>query len=317
MICHLGDIDITIVDEIIRYFSDIFHLSTQYELPLNIVNALNRLDRVQRGELKSKLFNVAKRLGQGGDATKAITWLETSFDQIEKYSFRLHDVLFSPGQDIPENIVFYLSNAKQSIEICVFTISDELLSRALLAAVARGVKVRLITDNNKMRDHGSQVKALARAGVEVRVDNSRYHMHNKFGIIDGRIAFTGSYNWTYTAKAYNQENLVVTTNYTIVHKFIDEFSSLWVEMFPLTVKQMRDGRLKAIVHMGKKAQEVETLETQALDDDDEERVPAPQTDEDSARQRRIKKNREKKKREWQDDAKSSRKSKKSRHNRRR
>ena len=205
----------------------------------------------------------------------------------------------------------------QSIEICVFTISDELLSRALLAAVARGVKVRLITDNNKMRDHGSQVKALARAGVEVRVDNSRYHMHNKFGIIDGRIAFTGSYNWTYTAKAYNQENLVVTTNYTIVHKFIDEFSSLWVEMFPLTVKQMRDGRLKAIVHMGKKAQEVETLETQALDDDDEERVPAPQTDEDSARQRRIKKNREKKKREWQDDAKSSRKSKKSRHNRRR
>ncbi len=84
MICHLGDIDITIVDEIIRYFSDIFHLSTQYELPLNIVNALNRLDRVQRGELKSKLFNVAKRLGQGGDATKAITWLETSFDQIEK-----------------------------------------------------------------------------------------------------------------------------------------------------------------------------------------------------------------------------------------
>ena len=296
------------MDEIITYFSEIFHLSTTYELPLNIVNALNKLDRVQRGELKSRLFNQAKRLGQGGDAVKAITWLETSFDQIEKYSFRLHDVLFSPGQDIPENIAFYLNHAKSTIDICVFTISDEQLSKALLAAVARGVKVRLITDNNKMRDHGSQVKDLARAGVEVRVDNSRYHMHNKFGIVDGRIAFTGSYNWTYTAKAYNQENLVVTTNYTIVHKFIDEFSTLWVEMFHLTVKQMRDGRLKAIVHMGKGAQEVDSYANSSISpsDDDEESTPF-RSDEDDDRRQRIKKNREKKRRERSEEFPKSRK----------
>ena len=30
---------------------------------------------------------------------------------------------------------------------------------------------------------------------------------NKFGLIDGRILFTGSYNWTYTAKTYNQETI--------------------------------------------------------------------------------------------------------------
>lgn len=245
------------IDEIILFFTDIFHLGNHYELPLRVVNALNALDRAERGELKSKLFHEAKRLGQGGDGLKAIRWLETSFDQIEKNSFRLHDVLFSPGQDIPENIAYHLSRAKRTIDLCVFTISDELLSQCLKAAHNRGVKVRLITDNNKMRDSGSQVKELARAGIAVKIDNSKYHMHNKFGLIDGRILFTGSYNWTYTAKQYNQENIVITTNYTIVHKFIDEFERLWDEMFTLRVKTLRSGQVKASVEVNGSRKELD------------------------------------------------------------
>lgn len=242
------------MEDIIEYFTDIFHLERHAELPLGIVEKLNALDRAQRGELKSRLFTEAKRLGVGGDGLRAIRWLESTFDQIEKYSFRLHEVLFSPGQDIPENLAFYLSQAKASIDLCVFTISDDVLSGCLKALHERGVKIRIITDNNKMRDAGSQVKELARCGIDVKVDNSRYHMHNKFGIIDNRIAFTGSYNWTYTAKLHNQENLLLTTNFTIVHRFVDEFTMLWEQMFRLDVKATHDGRLKARVRLGKAAQ---------------------------------------------------------------
>lgn len=239
------------MDDIIEYFTDIFHLERHAELPLGIVERLNALDRAQRGELKSRLFTEAKRLGVGGDGLRAIRWLETTFDQIEKYSFRLHDVLFSPGQDIPENLAFYMSQAKKTIDLCVFTISDDVLSGCLKALNAKGIKIRIITDNNKMRDAGSQVKELARCGIDVKVDNSRYHMHNKFGIIDNRIAFTGSYNWTYTAKLHNQENLLLTTNFTIVHRFINEFAQLWEQMFRLNVRPGRDGQLKANVRLGK------------------------------------------------------------------
>lgn len=244
------------MDEIVDYFTDIFHLNSHYELPLRIVNALNALDRVERGELKARLFNEAKRFGVAGYGLQAIRWLENAFTQIERNSFRLHEVLFSPGQDIPENIAYYISNAKKTIDLCVFTISDEMLGNCLKAAHARGVKIRIITDNNKMRDAGSQIKDLARVGISVKTDNSRYHMHNKFGLIDGRIAFTGSYNWTYTAKAYNQENLLITTNYTIVHRLADEFANLWDEMFWLRVKQLKDGQLRATVNVGGKAFEV-------------------------------------------------------------
>lgn len=233
------------IDNIVNFFVSVYDVEQHYTLPCNVVVSINDLDRAERGELKFRLFNEAKRLGKGGDAMKAIRWLETAFDLVEKNSFRLHEVMFSPGQDIPENIAYYLSRAKRSIDLCVFTISDESLAHALKAAHARGVKIRLITDNNKMRDYGSQVKELARAGIEVKIDNSRYHMHNKFGLIDGRIVFTGSYNWTYTAKMYNQENIVITTNYTIVHKFIDEFERLWQDMYWLRVKQHKGGQLKA------------------------------------------------------------------------
>ena len=246
------------MEDIISYFIDIFHLDKHVPLPEGIVKKLNALDRAERGELKSRLFTEAKRLGVGGDGLRAIRWLETTFEQIEKNSFRLHDVLFSPGQDIPENIAFYMSQAKKTVDLCVFTISDDVLSDCIKRLHANGIKVRIITDNNKMQDSGSQIKELARCGISVKVDNSRYHMHNKFGIIDGRIAFTGSYNWTYTAKTHNQENLVITTNFTIVHKFINEFEMLWEQMFWLKVKQARDGVIKAQVKLTSDAKKAES-----------------------------------------------------------
>lgn len=224
------------MQDIIEYFTDVFHLNCHFELPLAVVRAINSLNRAERGEMKSRLFNEAKRLALGGDGLRAIRWLETTFTLIEKNSFRMHEVLFSPGKDIPENIAFLLGQANKSLDLCVFTISDEKLGAAILRAKARGIRVRLITDDNKSRDTGSQVKLLAANGIDVKIDHSKYHMHNKFGIIDSRIIFTGSYNWTYTAQNYNQENVVVTTNYTIVNQFCEEFERLWTEMFWLKVR---------------------------------------------------------------------------------
>lgn len=226
-----------ILDEIVDYFRDNYYINKDNDLPKNISEQLNQLDRAQRGELKARLANEAKKLAtSNADAVGAIRWLDSSYLLIEKNSFRLHEVLFSPGQDIPENLAFYLSQAKATIDICVYTISDEKLAKCLIAMHKKGIKVRIITDNHKMHDAGSQIKAMAREGISVKIDNSKYHMHNKFGIIDGRISFTGSYNWTYTAQQYNQENLIITTNYTIVHKFMDEFSQLWESMYWLRVQ---------------------------------------------------------------------------------
>jgi phosphatidylserine/phosphatidylglycerophosphate/cardiolipin synthase-like enzyme len=84
-----------------------------------------------------------------------------------------------------------------------------------------------------MYDHGSAIWDLKNAGIPVKTDHSRYHMHHKFGIIDSRIVFTGSFNWTYTASKHNQENLLITTNFDINKQYSEEFEQLWAEMFKL------------------------------------------------------------------------------------
>lgn len=221
------------MEQIVLYFTNQFEKAPYQPLTGDIIDALKKLDRRERGDLKSRLFNEAKRLANHAHSLEAINWLENCFIEIERNSFRYHKVLFSPGSDIPETLTFLLNQASKSIDICVFTISDDRLASAILEAHRRGIKVRIISDDRKTYDHGSQVYGLSQTGISVKIDHSRYHMHNKFGIIDGHIAFSGSYNWTYTAQLHNQENLIITTNYDIVHQYIAEYNKLWKEMFDL------------------------------------------------------------------------------------
>lgn len=84
-----------------------------------------------------------------------------------------------------------------------------------------------------MFDLGSAINNLKNAGIPIKIDNSRYHMHHKFGIIDARIVFTGSFNWTYTASKHNQENLLITSNFDITKQYSKQYDILWNEMYKL------------------------------------------------------------------------------------
>ena len=67
---------------------------------------------------------------------------------------------FSPGTTCLEAIRTRLRNARQHAEICVFTLSDDRLSDEVLAAHRRGVVIRLLTDNLKEFDAGSNIGRL-------------------------------------------------------------------------------------------------------------------------------------------------------------
>ena len=92
--------------------------------------------------------------------------------------------------------------------------------------------VRVISDNDKSLDEGSDIDALRRAGVEVRIDETEAHMHHKFALFDGVRLLNGSYNWTRSAANYNQENVVVTADRALVEAFAGEFERLWARFAP-------------------------------------------------------------------------------------
>lgn len=219
------------MDKIVRYLTDSFGKPFENGTKQEIADLINALSREEIGELRYRLFNEARRLELTNNGQQALFWLQNCFDLIGQYKFSMHKVYFSPGTDILETISDLLKQANHTLDICVFTITDERLSNDILYCHQRGVKVRIITDDAKIYDHGSAIKYLKREGIPVKIDHSRYHMHHKFGIIDSRIVFTGSFNWTYTASNHNQENLLVTTNHDIVLQYLEHYELLWGEMF--------------------------------------------------------------------------------------
>jgi len=137
------------------------------------------------------------------------------------------EAYFSPGDECLQSIRRQFEQAQRTVDVCVFTITDDRIAAAILDAHRRGVRVRVITDNDKAHDEGSDVRRLERAGMEVREDRTECHMHHKFAIFDGRAVLTGSYNWTRGAARNNEENLVVSNDPRLVGPFEREFNALW------------------------------------------------------------------------------------------
>jgi phosphatidylserine/phosphatidylglycerophosphate/cardiolipin synthase-like enzyme len=137
------------------------------------------------------------------------------------------DVMFSPGDECSRAILAAFERVERTADVCVFTITDDRLAEAVLAAHARGVTVRVLTDDDKAGDPGSDIERFAAAGIEVRADDSWHHMHHKFAIFDGVRLVTGSYNWTRAAAKHNQENLIVTNDIRLVRAFREAFDGLW------------------------------------------------------------------------------------------
>jgi len=185
--------------------------------------------------VRNHAFAIAtRRLEEPADARAVLKWLAgvmRALDGARAPSREAsHAVWFSPGTDCLEAIVQRLRAARMHAEICVFTISDDRISNEILAAHRRGVEIRIITDNDKELDAGSDIDRLRRAGVPVRVDRTSAHMHHKFALFDGWYLLSGSYNWTRSASEVNEENVLVTSEPKLYGPFAAQFASLWTSL---------------------------------------------------------------------------------------
>ncbi len=193
----------------------------------------------QRRFLQNKAFEMYRTeylladSASNEDRLEGLRWLEKTVKALQLLVKPLvkneakNLVCFSPGEDCRKAILNACRQAKHSIDICVFTISDNMLSDAILAAQQRGIEVRIITDNDKTDDRGSDIDYLAEQNIAVREDASAYHMHHKFALIDKKVLVNGSFNWTRSASDYNQENIVVLHDANIVKTFVEKFEDLW------------------------------------------------------------------------------------------
>lgn len=192
------------------------------------------LDSQQKGSLRARIFDLVRNNLESQRDTAAIEWLEEASKTLLQHKSDTIDnrVFFSPGDDCLNTILSALRNARNTISICVFTISDDRISNEIIDAHRRKINVQVITDNEKVTDKGSDVEMISSAGVPVRIDLSKSHMHHKFAVFDKKLAITGSYNWTRSAEKYNQENIVTSNDKNLVSRFLAEFDRLWDSLRP-------------------------------------------------------------------------------------
>jgi phosphatidylserine/phosphatidylglycerophosphate/cardiolipin synthase-like enzyme len=193
-----------------------------------------------RGLVRHHAFEVARTAVPGPDL---IDWLEAVMKVIAPLaagapagaSDGRDEAFFAPGEACLQRIVARFNGCRRTADVCVFTVTDDRISRAILDAHRRGVSVRIISDNDKQHDPGSDLQKFRAAGIAVKTDDTAApadaglngHMHHKFAIFDGTRLLNGSYNWTRGAADLNYENVVDSADAGLVAAFSAEFERLW------------------------------------------------------------------------------------------
>lgn len=140
-----------------------------------------------------------------------------------------HQVYFSPGEDCLNAIRHEIDSAQIELLICIFTISDDRIVQSILDRRKDPLQIKILADNHKIYDMGSDIIRLYQSGLDIRVDSSPHHMHHKFMVVDRKRVWTGSYNWTRSAERYNRENLVSIDDRKVASKFAREFDAIWAK----------------------------------------------------------------------------------------
>jgi len=142
---------------------------------------------------------------------------------------------FSPNGKCSAHIVREIGRAEKEILVAVYAFTNEEIAWALVKAGQRGVKVQVIVDREFDAANDSSKKSfLEKQRIPIRrvagldKGNGAGLMHQKFAVIDRRVVFSGSYNWTAAAENANDENLLLFRDAgPLAEEYRKEFFRLW------------------------------------------------------------------------------------------
>jgi cardiolipin hydrolase len=222
------------LDRALRATLDDGRLSRAERQALSQLIQESPLDEGKLAQLRARALTLAREKAGGPGAQELLGWLEELIKLLAHLkpegAASSSRACFSPGDGCLMTILGELGKTRKTADICVFTITDDRITSAILAAHTRKVRVRIITDNDKQYDAGSDIERLRGAGIALRVDESEHHMHHKFAVLDGATLLNGSYNWTRNAAAFNEENLVVTSDPALLATFTRQFEAMWQQL---------------------------------------------------------------------------------------
>ncbi|MBI5209916.1 MAG: hypothetical protein HY927_08090 [Elusimicrobia bacterium] len=161
-------------------------------------------------------------------------------DSVEFNGLRLPPAQFSedgPGW-MSSKLIAAIDATRDTLDLALLEVMHRDLFEAVARARARGVKVRIVIDSmhvypEKPGQHRSaEIQALIDQGFDLGIVRGRDRfglMHNKFAVLDGRLLWSGSANWSRAADTVHQENATYTAD---AHR-IAGFQGVWQWMWDM------------------------------------------------------------------------------------
>ncbi len=130
-----------------------------------------------------------------------------------------------PGHDIDSALLATIASARQRICGAVYDLQWDKAADALIERHAHGVAVRLVSDT-EYQDRPAMQRCIA-AGIPVIFDQRGAFMHNKFLVVDERVVWTGSTNFTENCLFKNNNNSLRILSPGLAENYATEFEEMY------------------------------------------------------------------------------------------
>ena len=127
---------------------------------------------------------------------------------------------------IAQPFIQVIDSAQSSLDIAIFELNLDQIGDALLAARDRGVRVRLVTDDDELEELETLIR-LEKAGIPIIADDRGALMHNKFAVIDGQAVWTGSWNFTSNGAYRNNNHAILIQSPELAQNYTAEFEEMF------------------------------------------------------------------------------------------
>ena len=136
----------------------------------------------------------------------------------------------------PDTLARYINRATQTLDIAIYNWNNTTILNAVNAAYTRGVRVRVIfeDDNNNVSvgQLNAGIRRISRPNTAGSTTSSI--MHNKFVIVDANSTnpnvpwvWTGSMNWTGAQLATDANNVIAIQDQGLARVYTVEFEEMW------------------------------------------------------------------------------------------
>lgn len=161
------------------------------------------------------------------------------------------------GLEIQQQLLDAVDSAKHSIKYLIYSHYDPVFSLKLLEANRRGVRVEGIY-NSPMSSNPEGIylsqnlefpsQIWEDGNLDFVYKNDRYLgglLHHKTMLVDNHIVYTGSYNYSVSARDKNKEVFVKMDHPSITEEFLREWKRILWAALPITNSSLSSGGLNA------------------------------------------------------------------------